>query len=63
MFIHGLGGFLTLNKDFYPIITKHGCVVYACDHIGCGKSPGARTSCTVDEILEETIKIISLSKE
>lgn len=63
IFVHGLGGFITLNRDFYPLITNDGGIVYACDHIGCGKSPGARTSCTVDEIVEETIKIISLCKE
>lgn len=63
IFIHGLGCFVTFKRDFYPVITKHGGVVYACDHVGCGKSPGARTSCTVDEILEETIKIIELAKK
>ncbi|OHT10581.1 Clan SC, family S33, methylesterase-like serine peptidase [Tritrichomonas foetus] len=62
IFIHGLGCFITFKRDFYPVITNHGGVVFACDHIGCGKSPGARTSVTVDEILDETLKIIDLVK-
>lgn len=63
IFIHGLGGFVTLNRDFYPLITNDGGIVYACDHIGCGKSPGSRTSNTVDDNISETLEIISLCKE
>ena len=62
IFVHGLGCFSTWKRDFYPLVTGRGGVVYACDHVGCGRSPGARTSCTVDEIVEETAKIIDLAR-
>ena len=63
IFIHGLGCFVTFKRDFYPLILKHGGVVFACDHVGCGKSPGARTSNTVDENLDELFKILDLVKK
>lgn len=62
IFIHGLGGYITMKHDFYTLITKDEGIVYACDHIGCGKSPGPRTSVIIDEMIDETVKIVKFAK-
>lgn len=63
IFVHGLGAFVTFKKDFFHIINeKHG-VVFGCDHLGHGISEGKRASCTVDEVIDETIQVINLANE
>ena len=63
VFVHGLGAYVTFKKDFFYDIMKMGGVVYGTDHIGHGRSPGARVSCTIDEIIEETQKTILHAKD
>lgn len=63
VFVHGLGCFVTFKKDFYYVVLENGGAVVACDHIGHGKSQGPRTSCTIPEAVEETLKVINLAKE
>jgi acylglycerol lipase len=61
--VHGLGGFLTIQHDFANVILQNGGVFMGCDHLGCGRSPGPRASCTVAEICEETELIIAKARE
>ncbi|OHS98796.1 Clan SC, family S33, methylesterase-like serine peptidase [Tritrichomonas foetus] len=61
VFVHGLAVFATFKKDFFQVILNMDGVVYACDHLGHGRSPGARVSCRIDEIVEETMKTIELA--
>jgi acylglycerol lipase len=61
VFLHGLGAFITFKRDFFSVITANNGAVFACDHFGHGRSPGPRTSCTIEEIEEETIKVLELA--
>jgi len=61
VFVHGLGAFITFKRDLFSVVTREGGAVFACDHYGHGRSPGARTSCTVEEIVEETMKVIEFA--
>lgn len=63
VFVHGLGAFITFKKDFFRLITAKNGVVFACDHLGHGTSEGKRASCTVEEVIDETIQVIKLAKE
>lgn len=63
IFVHGLSVFVTFKKDFFPFITGAGGQVFGCDHIGHGRSPGSRASCTIDEIVEETKRVILHAKK
>lgn len=61
VFVHGLAVFITFKKDFFKIIQNMKGVAFACDHLGHGRSPGARVSCQIDEIIEETKQVILLA--
>jgi len=63
VFIHGLGCYVTFKRDIFDIFKDMGGAVYACDHYGHGRSPGVRTSCTIDECIEETRKVVQLAQE
>ena len=63
IFVHGLAVCVTFKKDLFPLILEKGGVVYGCDHYGHGRSPGERTSGTVDRMVEETIKVIKKAHE
>ena len=58
IFIHGLAVFGTFHREFFDFILENGGMVFACDHIGHGRSPGSPISCTIEEIVEETSKVI-----
>lgn len=62
VFVHGLGAYITFKKDFFKDILSMGGSVFAADHIGHGNSPGGPTSCTINEIMEETHKVIEFGK-
>jgi acylglycerol lipase len=61
IFAHGLGAFLTFKKDFFYLILERGGVVFACDHLGHGRSPGPRTVLTVEDLTTETVKVTELA--
>ncbi|KAK8891399.1 hypothetical protein M9Y10_028607 [Tritrichomonas musculus] len=61
VFVHGLAVFITFKKDFFKIIQDMKGVAFACDHLGHGRSPGAKVSCKIDEIIEETKQVILLA--
>jgi acylglycerol lipase len=63
LFVHGLSDFVTVNHDISDIIVASGGVFMGCDHIGHGRSPGPRISCTIDEIVEETELVIQKARE
>lgn len=63
IFVHGLGAFVTFKKDFFYIILEQGGVVFGCDHLGHGRSDGPRVSCTMDEIVEENVRVVNLAHE
>jgi acylglycerol lipase len=61
IFAHGLGAFITFKKDFFYVILERGGVVFACDHLGHGRSPGPRTVLTVEDLTTETVKVADLA--
>lgn len=63
VFVHGLSVFTTFKKDFFPFILNEGGQVFATDHLGHGRSPGSRVSCSIDEIVEETEKVILYAEQ
>ena len=63
VFVHGLGAYITFKRDFFDVILSNNGAVFACDHLGHGRSPGPRTSCTIDECIEETQHVIEYAQE
>jgi acylglycerol lipase len=63
IFAHGLGAFVPFKKDFFYVILDLGGVVFGCDHLGHGRSPGARTVLTVEDLTTETVKVAELAHE
>jgi acylglycerol lipase len=61
VFVHGLTAMATFKRDFYPVINEAGGVVFACDHVGHGRSPGPHVSCRIDEVVEETKQVVALA--
>jgi acylglycerol lipase len=61
VFVHGLGAFITFKRDLFAVITGDNGAVFACDHFGHGRSPGSRTSCTIEEVEAETIKVLEFA--
>jgi acylglycerol lipase len=63
IFAHGLGAFVPFKKDFFYVVLEQQGVVFACDHLGHGRSPGTRTAVTVEELVNETRKVVLLAHE
>jgi acylglycerol lipase len=63
LFMHGLGAFLTFKKDFFYVILENKGVVFGSDHLGHGRSPGPRVSCTADELADEVVQLCRLARE
>jgi acylglycerol lipase len=62
VFAHGLGAFATFKKDFFYVVLGLGGAVFACDHRGHGRSPGARTVLTVADLIAETAGVARLAR-
>jgi len=58
IFVHGLYFFVTYFKDVFADILQDGGMVFACDHIGHGRSPGPRCSNTIEELAEEISQVV-----
>ena len=63
VFVHGLTATIVFKKDIYPVINGAGGVVFACDHVGHGRSPGAPVSCMISENVEETKQVIQIAQQ
>lgn len=63
IYVHGLGTFLTTKHDVANVIVADGGAFMGCDHLGHGRSPGFRSSCTIEEICQETELVIMKAKE
>lgn len=63
VYVHGLGTFLTTKHDVIDVILQNGGAFLGCDHLGHGRSPGPRCSCTIEEICEETEQVIVKAHE
>lgn len=61
--VHGLADWLTRSKDVYKVFLDRGYTVIGTDHIGHGRSDGARCSTSVEEIAEEIIMNIDVAKQ
>jgi acylglycerol lipase len=61
IFAHGLGAFVTFKKDFFYVVLDLGGVVFGCDHLGHGRSPGPRTVLTVADLTAETVAVARLA--
>lgn len=62
VFVHDFFSFGSQNHDFFDVLTSRGAVVYACDHLGHGRSPGKRIMLEINDVCEETLKVIQLAK-
>ncbi|EAY10193.1 hypothetical protein TVAG_118450 [Trichomonas vaginalis G3] len=58
VFIHDIGSFVTHNHDVFDVITANRGAVYACDHLGHGRSPGPRLGCKIQDIIKEIGAVI-----
>ena len=58
IYVHDIAMFSTINHDVINIFIDRGGSIVCCDHIGHGRSPGSRVSCTIDEIVNETKDVI-----
>ena len=58
VFVHDIGSFITQNHDLFDIFMSEGGAVYACDHLGHGRSPGARLSLTIKDIGKEISEVL-----
>ena len=63
VYVHGLGSFLTTKHDVIDVILQNGGAFLGCDHVGHGRSPGPRSSCTIEEICEEVELVIAKARE
>jgi acylglycerol lipase len=63
IYVHGMGSFLTAEHDVGEIIVENGGAFLGCDHLGHGRSPGARAGCTVSEVVQETEVVIQKARE
>lgn len=63
IFVHGLTATAAFNNDFYPFISKIGGVIYSCDHVGHGRSPGERVSLSISQITDEIESLIAIANE
>ena len=62
IFVHDFFSFASQNHDFIDVLTSHGAAVYACDHLGHGRSPGERIFLEIEDVTEEIIQVIQLAK-
>ena len=61
--IHGMHGRISAERGLVDLINPKGIGLVGCDHIGHGLSDGFPISCTIEEIIEETTKVIQLVRE
>lgn len=59
VFVHDFGSFVTQNHDIFDVITANKGAVYACDHLGHGRSPGSRLGCRIHDIIKEISAVLS----
>lgn len=62
VYVHGLNSQIIVERDTIEVYNSYDIVYFACDHIGHGKSEGEPVSCTVDEIINETLEIIRIAR-
>jgi len=58
VFVHDIGSFVTQNHDIFDVFVNHGGAVYACDHLGHGRSQGPRLGLTINNIIKETSAVL-----
>jgi acylglycerol lipase len=63
VYVYGLGSFVTANHSLVDVVIARGGAFICCDHLGHGRSPGPRCSCTISEICEETELVIKKARE
>lgn len=60
IYVHGMNSLIVSERDSATVYNDHDSVYFSCDHIGHGRSDGDPVSCTVDEIMQETIEVLKL---
>ena len=63
IYVHGLGSYVSANRDVFLLILKDGGAVIGVDHLGHGRSPGLPVVLTVNDIVIEIIEEINYSKK
>lgn len=62
IYVHDIGCFGSIDHDVFDVLTSHGAIVYACDHKGHGRSRGKLLYLSIQDIVDETLKVIELAK-
>lgn len=62
VYVHDIGCFGSIDHDVFDVLTSHGAIVYACDHLGHGRSKGKILYLSISDIVDETLKVIDLAK-
>lgn len=60
IYVHGMNSLIVSERDSATVYNDHGSVYFSCDHIGHGKSDGDPVSCTIEEIMLETLEVLKL---
>ena len=61
LYIHSMNSFMLFNREINDIILSYAGVVFSVDHYGHGTSPGPRSHCTCDKIIDEILVLIQYS--
>ena len=63
IYVHDFFSFASQNHDFIDVLKSHGAVVYVCDHLGHGRSPGQKIFLEIKDVTQEIIKVIELARK
>jgi acylglycerol lipase len=60
IYVHGMNSLIVSERDSATVYNENDSVYFSCDHIGHGRSDGDPVSCTVEEIMDETLEVLKL---
>ena len=63
IYVHGMSSLLVSERDTATLMNENNIAFFACDHIGHGRSEGPIMSCTVEEIIGETLEVAKKCNE
>ena len=61
IFVHGMNASIVSERDSATFYNQRETAFFGADHIGHGKSDGFPASCSIEEIIEETVEIVKLA--
>ena len=61
IFVHGMNASIVSERDSATFFTEREAAFFGADHIGHGKSDGFPASCSIEEIIDETIEVVKIA--